>query len=191
MATLWSTQRLLRRPNGRAVVRRWRERKRKRGAEAWHLEREGFPGQIVPKRYIVFVSNITLTARHLTQSSFEPFEALKMFERTDVNTVGRSGSPTNSAESDSSPRLSKDLGEVGRNRILTHTRSNNGYGCDGGTEDVTVMVAGGGDDLERHITDPFAVCWDGGDDDPANPRSWSMVRRWVVVLIVSTSSMSV
>jgi len=39
--------------------------------------------------------------------------------------------------------------------------------------------------------DPFEVRWDHGDNDPMNPRSMSMARKWVVVLIVSASSLCV
>ena len=37
----------------------------------------------------------------------------------------------------------------------------------------------------------FEVKWEGGDDDPMNPRSMSEVRKWMVVLIVSASSLCV
>jgi hypothetical protein len=37
---------------------------------------------------------------------------------------------------------------------------------------------------------PYLVAWD-GDADPENPRSMSKLRRWVVVLICSASSLCV
>lgn len=37
---------------------------------------------------------------------------------------------------------------------------------------------------------PYLVAWD-GDADPLNPRSMSKLRRWVIVLICSTSSLCV
>lgn len=37
---------------------------------------------------------------------------------------------------------------------------------------------------------PFLVQWD-GDADPMNPRSMSKFRRWIIVLIVSSSSLCV
>jgi hypothetical protein len=37
---------------------------------------------------------------------------------------------------------------------------------------------------------PYLVTWD-GDSDPANPRSMSKWRRWVIVLICSASSLCV
>ncbi len=36
----------------------------------------------------------------------------------------------------------------------------------------------------------FEVRWEGGDD-PANPRSLSTLRKWIVVLILSVSSLCV
>lgn len=38
--------------------------------------------------------------------------------------------------------------------------------------------------------EPFLVGWD-GDADPMNPRSMSTFRRWIIVLIVSSSSLCV
>ena len=43
-----------------------------------------------------------------------------------------------------------------------------------------------GDTSSEH----FLVKWD-GDNDPMNPRSMSKLRRWIVVLIVSSSSLCV
>jgi len=39
--------------------------------------------------------------------------------------------------------------------------------------------------------EPFLVSWDGGEADPANPRSMSSARRWAITLIVSASSLCV
>lgn len=38
--------------------------------------------------------------------------------------------------------------------------------------------------------EPFLVSWD-GDSDPLNPRSMTKLRRWAIVLIVSSSSLCV
>lgn len=38
--------------------------------------------------------------------------------------------------------------------------------------------------------EPFLVSWD-GDADPESPRSMSMFRRWIIVLICSASSLCV
>jgi hypothetical protein len=76
-------------------------------------------------------------------------------------------------------------------RSMTRVRSNNGYGCDdtedSSQEDEIGDVEAGGQ-VEK---DPFEVHWDGGDSDPMNPRSRSMGRKWLVVLIVSASSLCV
>jgi len=74
-------------------------------------------------------------------------------------------------------------------RSLSRARSNNGYGCDdtqdSSQEDVTDVEAG------AQQKDPWEVRWDGGDNDPGNPRSMTMARRWVIVIIVSASSLCV
>jgi hypothetical protein len=104
--------------------------------------------------------------------------------------------PPGSSYTDSSPHLPKALEATYSNsrqdRSISRTRSNNGYGCDGGTEDNVVALSG--NDLEGRpppIKDPFEVHWDGGDSDPMNPRSLSMARKWVVVLILSAGSVCV
>ncbi|CZT43278.1 probable benomyl/methotrexate resistance protein [Rhynchosporium secalis] len=84
---------------------------------------------------------------------------------------------------------------LGRNRTggsvwsnISRTRTHNGYGCDeNGNEE------GSGQDAERGVEekDPFEVVWDGGDMDPLNPRSMSKGRKWLVVIIVSLSSLCV
>lgn len=108
----------------------------------------------------------------------------------------RPSSPTGSSKSGSSPHLSKELeatySNSRRDYSVSRTRSNNGYGCDGGIEDAVVAVSG--IDPEGRavaVNDPFEVHWDGGDRDPMNPRSRSKARKWVVVLIVSASSLCV
>jgi len=64
---------------------------------------------------------------------------------------------------------------------IARTRSQNGYGCD---DEET-------DDLEQATSrDPFEVKWD-GENDPMNPRSWKTSRKWIVVIIVSASSICV
>jgi hypothetical protein len=39
--------------------------------------------------------------------------------------------------------------------------------------------------------DPYEVHCEGGDDDPLNPMSMSKARKWVIVVIVSASSLCV
>ena len=61
-----------------------------------------------------------------------------------------------------------------------------GYGCM--TEDERA-----GDQEQNQPPDPekeFEVHWD-GDNDPMNPRSMSKPRKWVIVLIISASSLCV
>ncbi|RDW85507.1 MFS general substrate transporter-40 [Coleophoma crateriformis] len=82
--------------------------------------------------------------------------------------------------------------QTGRSgRSLSHIRSTNGYGCDegdnSGSEDAADVEA----DAARVEKDPFDVRWDGGDNDPMNPRSMHHLRKWVVVIIVSLSSLCV
>ena len=76
-------------------------------------------------------------------------------------------------------------------KSISRSRSNNGYGC-GNQEDsdesadVEGGMPNGGADK-----DPFEVRWDNGDSDAMNPRSMGLGRKWVVVLIVSASSLCV
>ncbi|KAH7346295.1 major facilitator superfamily domain-containing protein [Rhexocercosporidium sp. MPI-PUGE-AT-0058] len=81
---------------------------------------------------------------------------------------------------------------LGRNRTgvstrssISRTRTHNGYGCDDNEES--------GRDVEGGVPekDPYDVVWEGGDMDPSNPRSMTLARKWLVVLIVSASSLCV
>ena len=78
-------------------------------------------------------------------------------------------------------------------RSLTRIRSNNGYGCDEGDESTEEEGSSG--DVEAggvpEEKDPFEVHWEGGDNDPLNPRSMTMARKWLIVIIVSLSSLCV
>ena len=47
-----------------------------------------------------------------------------------------------------------------------------------------------GQENEQDRDDPFEVNWD-GDHDPRNPRNMSKARKWVIVLVVSMSSLCV
>jgi multidrug resistance protein len=78
-------------------------------------------------------------------------------------------------------------------RSMSRTRSQNGYGCDDNLEDTEEDVNGGTEAQNRTNTDkdPFEVHWDDGDNDPMNPRSLTLVRKWIVVIIVSLSSLCV
>lgn len=113
--------------------------------------------------------------------------------------------PTGTAESDITPQGSKEFAPINgpsqarsRNnslaraptslRSVSRTRSNNGYGCG----PVDSEESGG--DVEGDAQtgkDPYEVRWDGGDNDLINPRSMPFARKWVVVIIVSASSLCV
>jgi hypothetical protein len=78
-------------------------------------------------------------------------------------------------------------------RSLSRIRSNNGYGCDEGDESTEEEGSGGDVEAGRVPVekDPYEVRWEGGDSDPLNPRSMTMARKWLVVIIVSLSSLCV
>ncbi|KAG9248040.1 major facilitator superfamily domain-containing protein [Calycina marina] len=66
---------------------------------------------------------------------------------------------------------------------ISRTRSQNGYGCDDEGDDAEVQVA-------DNDTDPYDVQWS-GEDDPLNPRNMKVAKKWIVVIIVSLSSICV
>lgn len=75
-------------------------------------------------------------------------------------------------------------------KSLRSVHSHRSYaGGDGYThfneEDHPPNISSGGTTAE-----PFVVTWD-GDADPMNPRSMTTLRRWMIVLIVSSSSLCV
>lgn len=74
-------------------------------------------------------------------------------------------------------------------RSASRQRSNNGYGCDD-HEDVS-DESGGVAAVAQTEKDPFEVQWESGDSDGMNPRSMAFGRKWLVVVIVSASSMCV
>ncbi|KAF8857989.1 MFS general substrate transporter [Acephala macrosclerotiorum] len=75
-------------------------------------------------------------------------------------------------------------------RSMSRTRSHNGYGCDDNDASADEGEAG---DFEGGAAekDPYEVHWDGGDNDPMCPRSMTTARKWLVVIIVSASSLCV
>jgi hypothetical protein len=76
-------------------------------------------------------------------------------------------------------------------RSISRTRSNNGYGCDNPEDTDGSGDFEGGDGGVQVEKDPYEVKWEGGDNDKMNPRSLGLGRKWVVVLIVSASSLCV
>lgn len=71
---------------------------------------------------------------------------------------------------------------------MSKTRSQNGYGCD--DNEAGHPPHNGNVENGTPEKDPWEVHWD-GDDDPLNPRSMNAAKKWVVVLIVSASSLCV
>ncbi|KAL6892811.1 MFS general substrate transporter [Trichoderma longibrachiatum] len=70
---------------------------------------------------------------------------------------------------------------------LGRTRSQNGYGV----EDERDNDAAGAEAGARPDKDPYEVGWDGGDNDPLCPRSFSKPRKWLIVLICAVGSFTV
>lgn len=91
--------------------------------------------------------------------------------------------PSSNAASRSNSQAQKPNG--GSLRSISRTRSNNGYGVCEGNESSEDVETG---EVEK---DEWEVRWDGGDNDPGNPRSMALGRKWLVVIIVSMSSLCV
>ena len=128
-----------------------------------------------------------------------------MAEMKEKEIVAGNISPTGTADSDITPEQSKVFAPINdpsqtrsRNnslarapsslRAISRTRSNNGYGCDADDSEESGGDVETGTQAEK---DPYEVRWDGGDNDPMNPRSMAFARKWVVVIIVSASSLCV
>ncbi|KAG8423743.1 hypothetical protein J3458_000609 [Metarhizium acridum] len=97
----------------------------------------------------------------------------------------RRGDDNGAAMSESS--LSHTLSRASHTRPLDRMRSQNGYGVDDDSDPAP------GDGGEAHnetasseaSKDPYEVGWDGGDNDPLCPRSFSKGRKWLITIIVS------
>lgn len=84
---------------------------------------------------------------------------------------------------------------------LSRKRSQNGFGvddfdcrCDEGSSRSEESPKDEEDgEAGRAVREkgPFEVGWVGGDNDPLNPRSFHIVRKWTIVLIVSLASICV
>lgn len=87
------------------------------------------------------------------------------------------------------PRDSPLLNAVSRTgaslRSVSRTRSQNGYGCGDESDQERNWEDGPGE------KDPFEVDWENGEMDPLNPRRKSMLAKWAIVMICSTSSLCV
>lgn len=94
--------------------------------------------------------------------------------------------------------LTSDMGPMAtpttsqRNHIALeandHDSSRDGLGSQYRTSDNSSTE----EDVEKHQTldSDFEVRWD-GEHDPTNPKNMHIVRRWLIVLIVSSCSFSV
>lgn len=71
-------------------------------------------------------------------------------------------------------------------RSLSRSRSQNGYGCDDETVDEDLEGQAG-----ENEKDPYEVGWEDGESDPKNPKSWSLMQKWIIVIMVSLSSLCV
>jgi hypothetical protein len=80
-------------------------------------------------------------------------------------------------------RAEGDGAGASRPATLTQTKSHRSIA---GGDSYTVFPEDEGDSTPSE----FVVTWD-GEGDPLNPRSMSMLRRWVIVIIVSSSSLCV
>ncbi|KAF5616984.1 multidrug resistance [Fusarium sp. NRRL 52700] len=64
---------------------------------------------------------------------------------------------------------------------ISRCQSQNGYSCNPHSEPSD-------DEVEK---DPFEVGWDGGDNDSLCPRSFHRVKKWLIIIIVSSGSLCV
>ena len=132
-------------------------------------------------------------------------ETSKMVELQEKENEAGTTSPTGTAESDITHQASKEFAPINgpsqtrsrsnslaraptSMRSVSRTRSNNGYGCGPDDSEESSGDVEQGAQTEK---DPYEVRWDGGDNDPMNPRSMAFARKWVVVIIVSASSLCV
>jgi hypothetical protein len=76
---------------------------------------------------------------------------------------------------------------------LSRRRSNNGFGVDDIDADEEPGLSGQDHQgvSSSHEGDLYEVGWDGGDNDPLNPRSMSSSRKWVIIAITSFGSFAV
>lgn len=110
------------------------------------------------------------------------------------------GSPSSSGEPDTQrfeplrtaegPVRSGSRASSASRGTLARIRSHNGYGVSEHADDHD----GHGDGGELNglpEKDPHEVGFDGGDSDPACPRSFGKIRKWIITLIVVNCSFCV
>ena len=97
-----------------------------------------------------------------------------------------------------SSRLTSNQAAPGRLAVSrTTTRGSSRSRCHGGQDGYSVFTQD--DDPDVAIEPPedkerdvdFIVKWAGGDEDPKNPRSMGNLRKWLIVFVVSLSSLCV
>ncbi|KAI9736545.1 MAG: hypothetical protein M1818_006056 [Claussenomyces sp. TS43310] len=99
-------------------------------------------------------------------------------------------SPIQSPEQISRHSRSRSASRPSSARDLSRTVSQNGYGIedDDSSTERDVEAAAAGTISEK---DPFEVEWDGGDDDPMNPRSKSKFSKWIIAILCAVGSLVV
>lgn len=120
-----------------------------------------------------------------------------------IKPAGASVAATPPAHSLAHTRSNRSIASTARSRAsASRVRSHNGHGCDDDSfddEDNEVEDDGtpsNGADQEAQRTrsrdkDPFEVVFDGGNQDPWNPRSMSTWRKWMIVALASAGSFCV
>lgn len=104
---------------------------------------------------------------------------------------GATFAPIRSNGSHMVPPPSRGSGSI-RSRGIVRIRSQNGYSVDDGEEDNAELADASGESSPvSGEKDTFEVGWDGGDNDPMCPRSFNLVRKWIIVAIVSNCSFCV
>ncbi|RFU29946.1 hypothetical protein B7463_g6396, partial [Scytalidium lignicola] len=99
----------------------------------------------------------------------------------------------NNSNLDVSRTVSRTQSRTASLRSISQVRSNNGYGVsepvdNSEGEEGGVDVEAGTAEADK---DPFEVHWENGEQDPMNPRNMAHLRKWLIVMIVSSSSLSV
>lgn len=83
---------------------------------------------------------------------------------------------------------------------LSQVRSQNGYGVAdendgdderGPSEKINCGPATPGANADGGEKDPYEVTWEGGDEDPENPRSFANGRKWLITFIAAFASFCV
>ena len=120
------------------------------------------------------------TPSSLSSSGTAESEILESKEFTPIKSSGRTHSRSNSQTQKNRPASL---------RAISRTRSQNGYGCDDVNDDVEEGASA--ESRAAIEKDQYEVGWDDGENDPMNPRGMSLARKWVVVIVVSASSLCV